>query len=354
VDVQRQLPYNFVVTAGYVGNAGVHIYVPSNYNQLPDSDLAQGSALQAPVSNPFYGVITNTSSTLSKPTVQAYQLMLPHPQFTTMTITQDSRGHSSYNSMQLTVEHRFSQGLSVLGVYTYSRMYDNVADYYYYLLGPTGSADNYCRSCDRSISNQDLTNVLRASGEYELPFGHGKPFLTSGLPAQVAGGWSLGIFFTFDTGVPVQITETNNTNLFGGGSPMRPNIVSGVSLAPPGGRHIKIGVPANTASLYFNPAAFSQAPAFTFGNAPRFVDGIRAPGTHNFDTHVEKVFPFKEDISLKFRVEFFNTLNHPQFAAPSGTSIGSSSGPVSTSFGDIVPSQANNPRELQGSLRLSF
>ena len=131
IDIQRQLPHNFVVTAGYVANAGVHLYTPFNNNQLPDSDLALGTALQASVSNPFYGVVTQSNSPLSKSTVQAYQLMLPHPQFGTMTTLYDSRGHSSYNAMQLTVEHRFSQGLSILGVYTYSRMYDNVGDYYY-------------------------------------------------------------------------------------------------------------------------------------------------------------------------------------------------------------------------------
>jgi hypothetical protein len=353
VDVQRQLPDNFVVTAGYVANAGVHLYTPFNYNQLPDSDLALGTALQGAVANPFYGVVTQANSPLSKSTVQAYQLLLPHPQFGTMTSFYDSRGHSSYNSMQVTVEHRFSQGLSILGVYTYSRMFDNVGDYFSYLLGATGFTDNYCPSCDRSISNQDLKNVLRASGEYELPFGQGKPFLTNRWASQVVGGWSLGIFYTFDTGLPVQITESNNTNLFGGGSPMRPNIVRGVPLTPPGGRHIKIG-PANTASLYFNPVAFSQAPAFTYGNAPRYIDGIRAPGTDNFDMHVEKQIPLHEELALKFRVEFFNAFNHPQFAAPSGASIGNSSGAISPTFGDIVPSQANNPRELQGSLRLSF
>jgi hypothetical protein len=355
IDIQRQLPHNFVVTAGYVANSGVHLYTPFNYNQLSDGDLAQGTALQASVANPFYGVVTQSNSPLSKSTVQAYQLLLPHPQFSTMTELYDnSRGHSSYNAMQLTVEHRFSQGLSILGVYTYSRMFDNVGDYFSYLLGATGFTDNYCPSCDRSISNQDLKNVLRASGEYELPFGHGKPFLTDGVVSQVLGGWSLGIFYTFDSGLPVQITESNDTSAFGGGAPMRPNLVPGVSLTPPGGRHIKIGVPANTSSLYFNPAAFTRAPAFTYGNAPRYIDDIRAPGTNNFDTHVEKLIPLHEELALKFRVEFFNTLNHPLFAAPSGTSIGGSSGAVSPTFGEIVPSQANNPRELQGSLRLDF
>ena len=192
IDVQRQLPHNFVVTAGYVANAGVHLYTPFNYNQLPDSDLALGTALQAAVANPFYGVVTQANSPLSKTTVQAYQLLLPHPQFGTMTCDVRQQGHSSYNAMQLTVEHRFSQGLSILGVYTYSRMFDNVGDYFTYLLGATGYTDNYCPSCDRSISNQDLKNVLRASGEYELPFGQGKPFLTNRYGEPGSGRVELG------------------------------------------------------------------------------------------------------------------------------------------------------------------
>jgi hypothetical protein len=87
IDIQRQLPSNFVLTVGYVGNSAVHLYVPYNYDQLPDRDLAMGSALTATVPNPFYGAITTQTSALSKPTVRAFQLLLPHPQFTTMTST---------------------------------------------------------------------------------------------------------------------------------------------------------------------------------------------------------------------------------------------------------------------------
>ena len=352
VDLQRQLPGNFVVTLGYVGNSAAHLYVPYNYNQLPDADLAQGSALTATVANPFAGVITTATSSLSKPTVRAFQLMLPHPQFTTMTSYLESRGHSTYEAMQVTVEHRFSQGLSALVAYTHSKMLDNVADFFSFLSGG-GFQDNYCASCDRSVSAQDLRNVLRASGQYELPFGKNKPFVNKGAMAQVAGGWSVGSFFTFDDGLPVQVTSpanaVNSVNVFGASATIRPMVVPGVSTAVPGGRHIAIGGPAGTVSEYFNPGAFSATPAYTFGNAARYQDSIRLPGNLNFDMLASKRIFTIERFSLNFKTEFFNAFNRVQLAGPN-----TSYSAAGSTFGYISPTNLNSPRSIQGSLRLNF
>lgn len=351
-DVQRQLPGNFVVTLGYVGNSGTHLYVPYNYNQLPDADLAQGSALTATVANPFNGVITTATSALSKPTVRAFQLMLPHPQFTTMTSTLESRGHSTYEAVQLTVEHRFSQGLSALVAYTHSNMMDNVADFFSFLSGG-GFQDNYCPSCDRSVSAQDLRNVLRASGQYELPFGKNKPFANQGALSQVAGGWSVGSFFTFDDGLPVLVTSpansVNSVNVFGASATIRPMIAPGVSTAVSGGRHITIGGPAGTVSEYFNPGAFSATPAYTFGNAARYQDSIRLPGNLNFDMLAAKRIFTIERYSLNFKAEFFNAFNRVQL-----TGLNTSYSSAGSTFGYISPTNLNSPRSIQGSLRLSF
>jgi hypothetical protein len=141
--------------------------------------------------------------------------------------------------------------------------------------------------------------------------------------------------------LPVQVTSpNNNTSQFGGGSTMRPN-VTGASTSVSGGRHITNG------GKYFNPAAFAPASPFQFGNAPRFLDGVRSPGTMNFDMLVAKRIPIVEPLSLDFRVEFFNAFNRIQFAGPNA-SINSSS------FGYIFLNQINTPRDIQASLRLSF
>ena len=121
---------------------------------------------------------------------------------------------------------------------------------------------------------------------------------------------------------------------------MRPD-ATGISPVLPGGPQITNG------GLYFNPAAFVQTPSFQFGNAPRFLGDVRAPGTFNWDMLASRRFRITERFSLDFRGEFFNAFNRVQFAGP-GTSI------TSSTFGHIYLSQVNSPRSIQGSLRLNF
>jgi hypothetical protein len=335
LDIQRQLPGSFVISVGYVGNNGLDLYTQVNYNQLPDSQLKLGSQLLATVSNPFYGVITDRTSPLSAPTVQYGQLLRPHPQFLNMTAPSGA-GRSTYHALQTSVEHRFSQGLSLLFAYTYSKMMDNVGDYF----NTAQFQSIYCQSCDRSISSQDLTHVIRLSGQYELPIGHGKPFLNHGVLSEIVGGFTVGSFFTYDSGLPVAISSPNFSNSFGGGTAMRPN-VTGISKHVPGGRQIRNG------GLYFNPAAFTPTPSFQFGNTPRYLADVRAPGSKNFDMLAARRIRLPEPFSLDFRVEFFNAFNRVQFAGPN-TSIATSS------FGQIFLTQVNSPRQLQAGLRFSF
>jgi len=98
LDVQRLLPADFVVTAAYAGNEGVHLMVPLYLNQIPDSALALGATLRTTVANPFYGVITDPTSTISTSTVSYEQLLRPFPQFTGVTQLNSGVGHSTYNA----------------------------------------------------------------------------------------------------------------------------------------------------------------------------------------------------------------------------------------------------------------
>ncbi len=335
LDVQRQLPGNFVLTLGYAGNNGINLYTPINYNQLPAADLALGSKLLTLVPNPFYGIITDQTSPLSAPTVQYGQLLRPHPQFLNMVATA-SVGRSSYNALQLSLEHRFSSDLALLFTYTHSKMIDDVGDYFL----ANQPQDNNCLKCDRSISTQDLPDVIRLSGQYVLPFGQGKKFASQGLASRIAGGFTLGSFFTYDDGLPIAVTSSNFSNSFGGGIVMRPD-ATGLSTSVSGGPQIVNG------GLYFNPAAFAPTPSYQFGNVSRFLSSVRAPGTFNWDMMVSRRFRLREGLSLDFRGEFFNAFNHVQFGGPN-TSI------TSSTFGHIYLTQVNTARSIQGSLRLSF
>ena len=105
------------------------------------------------------------------------------------------------------------------------------------------------------------------------------------------------------------------------------------------------GSPESRIGSYLNPAAFSQAPAYTFGNVSRDI-GCRSPGMANWDTSLFKDFSIKERFHAQFRAEAYNTFNTPLFAPPY-TTFGLKT------FGQLNY-QANVPRELQVGLRVAW
>jgi hypothetical protein len=339
-DVQRELPGNMVLTVGYSGNVGRNLLTPVNLNQLPDDALALGSQLLQQVPNPFFGVITDPTSLLSRPTVQAGQLLRPYPHFLNVIEALDAVGRSRYHALQLTVERRFSNGLGMVLAYTKSKTMDNVGEVGVWAGDASGFQNNHCFECDWSLSLQDVPDVIRWTLRYDLPFGPGRPRLSSGPLAHVLGGWAVGSFFTWDNGTPVRLTSPNDSNSFGGGTNMRPN-TTGVSPI------IDDRAPLADGALFFDPAAFARTPPFTFGNAPRAIPGVRNPGTNNWDLLIEKRVELPGSAALDVRAEIFNAFNHVHFAGP-GTNI------AAADFGRIFLRQVNTPRQIQLGARVSF
>jgi hypothetical protein len=340
LDLQRQLPWSMVVNIGYAGSAAVALPASVNYNQLPAEYLSMGAALAQPVPNPFYNIVTDPTSPLSQPTIQRGQLLRPYPQFLNMAANQAPTGHSSYHALQMTVERRFSQGLALLLAYTHSKEIDNTSELGGFLGPAPGYNNNYCFSCDRSLSYQHIPDVLRLSYRYELPFGVGRPHLRSGWLARVAGGWSLAGFISVDNGTPVSVTSPADFfTYFGGGGGQRPTATG--QPAHLDDRQYVDGAP------YFNAAAFTRTPPFSFGNVSRTLPDVRNPGNVNWDALIEKRFAITERVGLDFRTELYNALNQLVFAGPV-TSI------TSGDFGKIRLNQVNTPRQIQLGMRLSF
>lgn len=340
LDIQRSLPANFVVTAAYAGNEGVHLMAPLYLNQIPDSALALGATLRTTVINPFYGVITDPTSTISTKTVTYEQLLRPFPQFTGVEQLNSGVGHSTYNAGQLTVEHREKDGLSVIFAYTFSKALDNVGEMTSVAGTYAGFQNVHCPSCDKSRSDQNETHVVRWSTRYELPFGANKPFLNRGFISPIVGGWALSGIYSLDTGRPLTVSATNYSYSFSGGG-YRPN-TTGVPDKTPGGSQMRLN------GQYFNPAAFIQPANYTFGNASRHLADIDSPLAWNFDAMVEKNTHLTEHYVLTFRAEAFNALNNVLFAGPT-TSVSSAT------FGQMATmSQSNTPRNVQVSARFTF
>jgi hypothetical protein len=208
-----------------------------------------------------------------------------------------------------------------------------------------------CRACDRSSSNIDVRHNLTVNAIYELPFGKGKQFLTSGVPASIFGGWELAGIAYARTGLPVNITMSRKAGQLpdGNTSSQRPNLVPGVPIYA-----------ANQSiNNWFNPAAFAAPANGTWGNLGRYI--ANGPGMFEIDSSLQKRFRITERLALNFRAAAYNLFNHPVFSTPSG-SIGSLTGssPVSGSFGRITKIintgavGTGAPRRIEFMLRAEF
>lgn len=335
-DVQRQLPWNWVAEVGYAANNAYRLPSSVQYNQLaPDTVASLGSAVNQTVPNPFFGIITDPTSSLSLATVQRGQLLRPYPQFTSVAGSQVGVGQSSYHALQARVERRYSSGLAVLFAYTFSKTIDNTAELGGFLGSSPGYQNNYCYRCDRSLSYQHVPHVVRLSTRYDLPKLTSNKFLS-----QIANGWGVGSFISIESGTPVVVSSPNDSSSFGGGSGMRPNATG--QKAGLGSVDLVDGV------QYFNSAAFFRTPQFQFGNVSRTLPDVRNPRQWNWDALIEKRFKLTERFNLDFRSEFFNLTNSVVFSGPS-TSF------TAGDFGRITALRQNNtPRQLQFALRLSF
>jgi hypothetical protein len=142
---------------------------------------------------------------------------------------------------------------------------------------------------------------------------------------------------TFQKGIPLQISNGgNNTQINSNGQRPNNNGQSGE----------KSGPIAERLNAYFDPAVFSQAGNFTFGNTSRTSPNLRAPGTHNLDFSMFKAFRLRERLTTQFRAEAYNFTNSPTWASPNTTvtSVGT--------FGTI--NSASGQRSLQLALKLNF
>jgi outer membrane receptor protein involved in Fe transport len=343
--IQRSLPGGIIIDASYVGTKGTYLVTGAGgygLNQMPPQYLSLGAALTQQVPNPFYGTIATGS--LSGTTVPRYQLLLPYPQFTSVSEQFATGSNSIYHSGQLKVEKRFSNGMSFLLAYAKSKSIDDGSvdngNFTGGAVSNNGYQNIYDRAAERSVSPFDVPQRLVLSFVYDLPFGRGRMLGKNWNRAVDAalGGWQVNGIVTYQKGVPLELSA--NIPVSGGvyGSTLRPNS---------NGQNAELSGPAvDRLNEYFNTSDFSIPPAYTLGDVSRTLPNIRSPGIDNYDLSAFKNFKPREKLTVQLRVESFNALNHPQFAAPS-TSINS------VTFGEIS-NTANTPRNMQVALKLLF
>ena len=359
-DFQQQLPWSVVVTAGYIGRKGTHLYAMGYGNGLDALPPAVAAAFRADpshylqqVSNPFYGTIQG-SADLSSPTIPRWKLAVPFLQYSNGTLPGISSSFvpwadSIYNGAQLTVSKRFSHGLEFLFSYVFQKNLDDsslASSGYSFLTGGMATSQPNARDpnnlrLDRSLSAFSIPQIAQLNFIYQLPVGRGRMFganLNRWADAFV-GGWQLNGIYRVDNGLPLQLALCGGCSVsvptYGN---QYPDLVATLRVAGTG----------NLNQYFANPQAAVKPAPYTGGNAPRVLPNARMPGTDNLTASMFKEIPlgFREGARLQVRLETFNALNRVQFAAPD-TFVGDAT------FGQIT-SQSNQPRQVQAALKLYF
>jgi hypothetical protein len=302
---QHEVGHGFVAQVGYVGGEGHHLFDKYSVNLI---NPATGKRTLAAFGS--FGMKAND-------------------------------GNNNFNAMQASIQRRFFQGLLFQMNYMWSH---GIAD------ASTGSGtsvafqDMGCRACDRSDSPADVRQTMTTNGVWQLPFGHGKQFFTSGLASQIFGGWSLSGLASARTGTPVNITISRKAAALpdGNTSSQRPNLVPGVSI---------YAANQSIPNVWFNPAAFSTPASGTWGNLGRYIG--RGPGNYEIDTGLQKRFRLTEKLGLNFRASAFNLLNNPQWGNPSGNASSASFGRI-TSILNTGATGSGAPRRVEFMLRAEF
>ena len=344
LSIQRELPKQTVLEMNYTGSRGTHLFMPiTTLSPLSPQYWGLGrTALNALVPNPFFGQITDPRSALSQPTVTRVRTLRPMPHFdgTSVGQAEPARGSSSYHALQLKVEKRFSQGLTLLTHYTWSKMLDDVSHSsgnVSWLGGSTSLQNIWDLRGEKSLSSHDVAHRFVMTGSYELPFGKGRAF-GSGMNRVanwVVGGWDISGILLMQGGNPLQVLQSGGTIWDG---TQRPNLIGDPSTT---------GRVQDRIDRYFNPAAFSQPLADVPGSAPRNLN-YRAPGIKTLDAALLKSITVKEGHRLEFRIEATNFTNTPMFGDPAA-SFGA------VNFGQITGLRSGvGPRNIQFGLKYYF
>ena len=303
-----------VATIGYVGNLGRRLTTQPNVNQLP-FPVADGGAY------PF-------------PNLPGVNIQ---PQLNEAT--------SHYDALQLSLERRLKNGLSGFANYTYAHNITNATvidenpqndtnDCFGPCRVDNGSGgfvtENSWQQYDNGNALIDIRHRIAVGVNYELPFGQS----LTGISAQAIKGWGVNVIYSWGSGFPFTVLNTNGAISDINLGNDRPNQTGSANLSNP------------TNNEWFNTAAFvAQAPGL-LGNERR--NQLFGPPQRNLNMSLFKSFPIREAMSLQFRAEFFNLLNQPNFNTP-GDTLGQSS------FG-VISSTATGAdmREIQFALKFLF
>jgi hypothetical protein len=328
--LQHTLPGGAVVTVAYVGSQGRNLFLRSIANKVVRVNM---------------NATTGVGSV-----VREFGSRFGEIDYKT------SGGNDNYNSMQTTVNRRFSHGLTVAGQWTYGHSIGNTAG-----SNEAQTAFNpYDFNMDHGNNAFDVRHSGNATALWEVPFGKGRQFggKSNKVIDGIAGGWQLGGVMNARTGLPMDIRITrpdvvyvnNTTGVITGSAVVTGGVVQTTPVinVPGGGNSRDVRVPDVVAGVnpfiqgadkrfILNPAAFTTPAPGKFGNLGR--GALHGPGMSQIDLTLQKKFVISEGRDLQFRMETYNLFNRANFANPVSRLIPT----LGTAAGQLQPGQAFSP-----------
>ena len=331
--LQKQLPNDWLVSASYLGNRTLHLAVtiPSNPAvYIPGNCTAGSYGLTSA------GPCSNTSNTNYRRLL--YLADSTKAQYFGAVNNFGDGGNANYNSMLLSVQHRFTKTYTVNANYTWSHcLSEGDAS----LNGGGTARIYYNRHADYGSCNSDRTHAFNTSIVARTPT------FSNHVLQKILGNWQESTIFTAFTGSPFTVLQGTDNTRTGGGD--LPNVVSTAKLENP------------TVQQWFNVKAFAALNCPTGASAPTTPDcgvygnegrnTLRGPGAWNADIALTRTFPVTEAQKIDFRAEIFNVFNHARFLNP-GSGVLPTATMNSPAFGQIT--SARDPRIMQFALKYSF
>jgi hypothetical protein len=322
IGVQREVPLGFVVDVSYVGRRGVYLQRERNINQLQPGTIQANPNVNIAALRPYkgYGAIRISENTAK----------------------------SLYNSLQISADRRYSNGLKVGVAYTLGKSEDNASDKRNVIW------NTYDDSGFWGPSNYDRRHVFGFHYIYDLPFWKNQETLVKNL----LGGWQVSGATFIRSGTPFSVLRTNDIAGVGDGGFGQPYNLVGDPRAN-ANREFSNGAGQDD-NFWFNPAAFAAPAPGTFGDAPRNL--LYNPGHQQWDIALFKNFSVGGVRRVQFRAEIFNFPNHPNLGGvgnQTGAQTNALAGnlgyadPTTANFGRIT-SKTNDRRDIQLSLRFLF
>ena len=365
--VQQELPGSTVLTIAYVGSRGSNLFLRSVTNRILPGDavILNGAALPtgvgvvtrcavAPVNGTCPGAISGVTVIrefdIVGKALDANGNIVNNPASVLQPFGEidykTSGGEDTYNALQIQINRRFTQGLTLNAQYQFGKSYGNTQG----SNEAQTSQDPFSFEGEFGNNTFDIRHSANITALYELPFGRDRKYKLDGIADALLGGWQVGGVYNGRSGSPINIFITRPDTVFvcknstgcNVGTTTVPNgfvlnalptgVISGfvATINTPGGNATRNTrrpdlIPGVNPFLtvggsnlrYLNPAAFAIPAPGTYGNLPR--NFLKGPVFHQFDLTLQKRFRISETMNVEFRTEIYNLFNRANFSNPPAT-----------------------------------